>query len=465
MEDFISISVSSFIHFLSGKEDQIQQIGADEILISFAVQLNDFSYPEKLNSLLSTDSIDFFFEHPSENFSFAGLNAALQISHNGSNRFSAEQKINEWQNKFVHNREVISSGKIPLFVGGMKFTHNDNSEMWKNFDDAFWFVPEILFLNKNEEIYLIYNFILKKKGERESYHERYKIALIDFFSKDFRTRKDILPGIEIIENEKTGWIKLVDESLTAIHDNQFKKVVLSRYIKSKLSDKPSFKILINNLKETYPDCYTFLLRRADSYFFGSTPEKLAGFSNGKIEIDVLAGSAKRGITVSEDEHIANKLLKDEKNLNEHRLVAEHVKNSLSKFTNEIIAGELSIRKLENIQHLYTPINAEISSGSIFTIIEELYPTPAICGYPKDSALKYIAEKETYSRGFYAGIIGWLNFEDEAEFVVAIRSALIQNNELFAFAGCGIVNDSIPEDELRETELKLKPILSLFKNEN
>ena len=277
--------------------------------------------------------------------------------------------------------------------------------------------------------------------------------------------RSILPGIEIIENEKTGWIKLVDESLTAIHDNQFKKVVLSRYIKSKLSDKPSFKILINNLKETYPDCYTFLLRRADSYFFGSTPEKLAGFSNGKIEIDVLAGSAKRGITVSEDEHIANKLLKDEKNLNEHRLVAEHVKNSLSKFTNEIIAGELSIRKLENIQHLYTPINAEISSGSIFTIIEELYPTPAICGYPKDSALKYIAEKETYSRGFYAGIIGWLNFEDEAEFVVAIRSALIQNNELFAFAGCGIVNDSIPEDELRETELKLKPILSLFKNEN
>jgi len=95
------------------------------------------------------------------------------------------------------------------------------------------------------------------------------------------------------------------------------------------------------------------------------------------------------------------------------------------------------------------------------LIKELYPTPAICGYPKDAALHLIKKSEVYYRGMYSGIIGWFNLEENGEFVVALRSALAVNNKITAFAGNGIVDDSNPETEYKETELKLKTILSLF----
>jgi len=96
------------------------------------------------------------------------------------------------------------------------------------------------------------------------------------------------------------------------------------------------------------------------------------------------------------------------------------------------------------------------------LLKELFPTPAVCGLPKETASHLIKKMESYRRGLYSGIIGWFNFNDEGEFAVAIRSALSTNNKLHAFAGCGIVEDSDPESEYKETELKLKTIMSLFK---
>ena len=72
--------------------------------------------------------------------------------------------------------------------------------------------------------------------------------------------------------------------------------------------------------------------------------------------------------------------------------------------------------------------------------------------------------ENHSRGLFSGMVGWFNFSNEGEFSVAIRSALLKDKSVYAFAGCGIVNGSDPDNEFEESELKLKPILSLFENE-
>ena len=103
----------------------------------------------------------------------------------------------------------------------------------------------------------------------------------------------------------------------------------------------------------------------------------------------------------------------------------------------------------------------LSPGSMMNLLKDLYPTPAICGFPKETALHFIKKSENYRRGLYSGIIGWFNLEENGEFVVALRSALAVNNKIIAFAGNGIVDDSNPETEFKETELKLKTILSLF----
>jgi menaquinone-specific isochorismate synthase len=103
--------------------------------------------------------------------------------------------------------------------------------------------------------------------------------------------------------------------------------------------------------------------------------------------------------------------------------------------------------------------------SIYSVIKKLHPTPAMCGLPAENAKLIIENLELFDRGLYSGVIGWIDFNNNADIAVGIRSALLKGNRLRAFAGCGIVKGSDALTEYNETELKLKPMLSLFENEN
>jgi len=96
---------------------------------------------------------------------------------------------------------------------------------------------------------------------------------------------------------------------------------------------------------------------------------------------------------------------------------------------------------------------------VLDLVERLHPTPAVGGFPRQRALELIREREGLDRGWYAGPIGWLNRDGEGEFVVGIRSALLDGNSATLFAGCGIVGDSNPAKELAESGRKLQPILA------
>ena len=123
-----------------------------------------------------------------------------------------------------------------------------------------------------------------------------------------------------------------------------------------------------------------------------------------------------------------------------------------------------VKKLPNIQHLQTSVTGILKSkDDIFKIVSSLFPTPAVCGIPKDQSLKMIEKTEAFDRGLFSGIIGWFNADNYGEFFVTIRSALVKGNKLYAYAGCGIVDGSDAKEEFEETQLKLKPILSLFNN--
>jgi menaquinone-specific isochorismate synthase len=87
----------------------------------------------------------------------------------------------------------------------------------------------------------------------------------------------------------------------------------------------------------------------------------------------------------------------------------------------------------------------------------------VCGIPKEKSLQLIREIEEFDRGLFSGLIGWFNCKGDGEFSVSIRSALIKDKQIYAYAGCGIVEGSKPAEEFQETILKLKPILSLFDN--
>ncbi|RPI74392.1 MAG: isochorismate synthase, partial [Ignavibacteriales bacterium] len=263
--------------------------------------------------------------------------------------------------------------------------------------------------------------------------------------------------------DRKKWKQIINLALEKIHNLEIKKVVLSRKVDLILSDSINLTVSLNSLREDYPDCFLFAYHKRNSTFFGATPELLAKISDKKIELNAIAGSAKRGTSPEDDSKLESELLNNKKDLDEHSYVLEHLKETLKNFSENISYDKIpSVKKFKNIQHLSTRISASLKDNSgIMNILKEVHPTPAVCGYPKETALNLIKKTESQKRGLYSGIIGWFNFNNEGEFAVSIRSAITKGNKLTAYAGGGIVEGSEPDAEFEETEMKLKPILSLF----
>ncbi len=472
MESLISISIKALTDFLPEASSKLKQQNLNNSLVSVCVSPEDLTFFNSLNHSIKLFERSFYFEQPNKIFAVIGLDEAISISENGDARFAATaKKVKELKNMFINNWGNLEKKHIPLFLGGMKFTNDHGDSDWQDYDDSTWFIPEIMLLKHSHSNFLFLNFYYTPGTSKDYLVSRFQSKLEKLLqpnkNSEITACPKILKSLGDSPKDKKKWKNLVSEALGNIEDNRIDKVVLSRKVEMQMSDELNLDYVMNRFRKNYPDCYLFIFHSGKSSFFGASPEKLAKFSNGKIEIDALAGSAARGANQQEDNELENKLLNDAKNLNEHNIVIEYIKNSIAELTTNVkLEQHCAVKKLANIQHLWSHISAEINSSStMFGILKELFPTPAICGLPKDTSLHLIKKNEGYKRGLYSGIIGWFNLDDEAEFAVALRSALTTNNKLIAYAGGGIVKNSNPDSEFKETELKLKTILSLFTNEN
>jgi menaquinone-specific isochorismate synthase len=467
MEDFISRSVESFSKFLSNHQDVLKNSKLTSRIISYIIPCDHIKISGKVDEILNNSERSFYFENPESDFIIIANDEIMNITENGESRFAAtDKKVREWKDKIVSNHEIIKSKRVPLFIGAMKFMveHSDND--WKDFSDSTWFVPKIMFLRTDNKQFLIFNFLYNSNTSIEYILKNFQIKLEHF--SGITENISSLPKIRKMEGnspkDKKKWKQLIDQALESIENGQVNKVVLARKVEFLLSGEMNFEKVMSRFRSDYNTCYSFIYHFGKSFFFGATPEILAKFSEGKVQFDALAGSAPRGKNEKEDKEFEIKLLTSEKNKAEHNFVIEHIKNALSSVCEEIAEKEkFKIKKLSNIQHLQTVISAELKPEcSLFSVIKEIYPTPAICGSPQNEALHFIKKHENFRRGLYSGIIGWFNLQNEGDFVVALRSALNYGNRLIAYAGSGIVKNSVADPEFAETELKLKPIMSLFK---
>ena len=141
-----------------------------------------------------------------------------------------------------------------------------------------------------------------------------------------------------------------------------------------------------------------------------------------------------GKTMVEDELLGKTLLTDDKNLMEHQFVVDMIKMAMEESCSEVkIPKQPYLLKLKNIQHLYTPVKGRVNQHtSLLSLVEKLHPTPALGGLPKNLAIEKIREVEDLDRGLYGGPIGWVDYQGNGEFAVAIRSGLIQGNEVIYF---------------------------------
>ncbi len=438
-------------------------------IVSYALPTEFIDFNSTLLNLALTKTKYFYSSTPDYGIKFLGIDSIFDIEESGIDRVkNTSYKIESLNLSQKSNFYEHSLKSVPLFLGGMKFAPDTVNSLWNDYKDSEWFIPKyMLYMSKNKS-YIIFNFLTETITEKDI--RKYQIDCAEYLKKD--ESRAINNDCSIVDsnhdslNEKLKWISQVSSALKQIEENRYHKIVLSRQVDLELSCSPNFSRIIGHLENSFPKCYIFAFRKNNSTFFGASPEKLAKVSNGWVEADALAGSIRRGDDDLEDTILADELLSSEKNLNEQKAVVEFITNSFKDFSEEIIFDDKPIiRKLPNIQHLWTPIKARLKKDkSILSLLKDIHPTPAICGVPWDNALVSIQEMESHSRGLFAGMVGWFNLENEGEFAVAIRSALSIEDKIYALAGCGIVEGSDPELEYTEAELKLRPILSLFKDE-
>jgi len=448
--------------------DRIQSSSSQKI-ISFAAKITKINLESLINGLSIKDRL-FYWHQPSQKIEMLAAGNILRITASGFERTAeTEKEIKNLQSQFSSNHNEFPGVSFPLFTGGLKFAPDEKKEIWNDYEDSDWAIPGILFFRNKENYYVIYNTFTgnfdreEKVRNLKSYLDKIKNIKTDNNSNKSQTFS-VNPKENT--NGRQNWIDNVNAALETIRMSNLHKVVLARKVSAEVKNEIFFEGIISVLAERYPDCYIFLFKSGNSIFFGASPEMLIRFSNGVIESDALAGSAPRGESKAEDEKIAGELLSSVKNLNEQKAVVKFISKSFSHFSDEIVFPEKPvIKKLTNIQHLFTPVKAKLKQSiSLFEIIRKIHPTPAICGTPLMKAFEKIKQLEDFERGLYSGAVGWFNFNCEGEFAVSIRSGLYKENKIYAFAGCGIVEGSDPQAEYEESLLKLQPILSLFQNE-
>lgn len=257
-----------------------------------------------------------------------------------------------------------------------------------------------------------------------------------------------------------AWRQTVADATQAIQCGAFRKVVLARGVAAHAERAIDVRAALATLRQHYPAATVFAIRHGQRTFMGATPEQLARVEQGQFRTMALAGSAPRGATTVQDEALGAALLRSEKNQGEHAIVTTTITDALAPLCTAIqIDDAPHLVKLANVQHLRTLIAGQLRPGqTVLDVVAALHPTPAVGGFPRLAALATIRATEGLDRGWYAGPVGWLTQEGDGEFVVALRSGLVEGNDATLFAGCGIVADSDPAAEYHEAALKLRPML-------
>lgn len=248
------------------------------------------------------------------------------------------------------------------------------------------------------------------------------------------------------------WARSVERAIAMIHAGTLDKVVLARDIVA-TSDVP-FNVprIVARLADRFDDCYTF----ACDGMVGATPELLARRSGIDIESLLLAGSARRGDSPASDASLGNRLLSSHKDGDEHRLAVESLRSALEPLCADLQIDEHpQLLQLSNVQHLATHATGKLADPTLTALdaVAQLHPTGAVCGSPTLDALEAIRSLEGLDRGRYSGPVGWMDTNGDGEWGLALRCAQIDGARARLFAGCGIVAESNPEDELAETEIK------------
>lgn len=249
---------------------------------------------------------------------------------------------------------------------------------------------------------------------------------------------------------KKQHLELVKKGILAIEDRKFKKVVLSRCEHIALKEPNLITLYKRLLHSSAAFVYGFYHPKVGEWV-GATPEVLLHLENNKLHTMALAGTK-----------LANAVW-TRKEVDEQQIVTDFIVECITPFVKEIELSKPETINAGNVQHLKTIITANLKTEgtSLKSLINQLHPTPAICGLPKEKAQQFILKNENYNREFYTGFLGELNVEGKTNLFVNLRCMQLKNNEVLIYVGGGVTKASIAENEWEETVRKTKAMQSIL----
>lgn len=430
-----------------------------ERLVSISLKVGALDPLAVLEAIFEPGELHFYAERPAIQTAIAGAEAVLTHEASGADRFASTRR-------FIDDvlARTIAVGDVDAPFGGphffSAFAFLDNVEAGEAFPAARVFVPRWQVARAGDVTTAVANLLVAPDADLVQLAERIWRAHGKFKHFDYAA---VAPAeadarVAFRTTEVGDYRAAVKGGLAAIAAGAVKKIVLAR-AQDMHADTPLHPLrLLNGLRERFPDCYSFSVANGRGHsFIGASPERLVRVSKGVLETEALAGSARRGAGASEDAALGAALLASEKDLREHRHVLDSIVRRLEPlgFRPQFAAAP-GLRKLANVQHLHTPVTAAMPEGvHMLDALAQLHPTPAVGGTPREAAVTRIRELEGFPRGLYAGAIGWMNARGGGEFLVGIRSALVEGATARVYAGAGIIEGSDAEREYAETELKFR----------
>ena len=365
-----------------------------------------------------------------------GFGEYKKIELTGEDRF--EKAKAWWQtqlSEFKIQNNVHGSGTGPILFGSFSFDPNEKSIL---------VIPEI---------------ILGKKAGK---------SWVTWIGNDtqpnFSTISNSLPSGEITWSNgalsESQWKDQVSFAVDSIKQNKLEKVVLARDQVAASTVAINTRGLLQRLEIEYPSTWLFLV----DGLIGATPELLVRLSKSLVTSRVLAGTIRKTGNEDRDLALAASLAKSSKDLEEHEYAVRSVADALAPFCSSTNVPESPfVLHLSNVMHLATDVtgvlNDSAKQADIFTLIQQLHPSAAVCGTPTNAAKKFIIDFEKMNRERYAGPVGWLDANGDGEIAIALRCGQLSqdNKSIRIFAGCGVVAGSDPANELAESQAKLMPM--------
>jgi len=253
--------------------------------------------------------------------------------------------------------------------------------------------------------------------------------------------------------------QVVDNIKEYVLSGDTMQVVISQRLSIDFTQEPIN--LYRALRNLNPSPYMYFMNLGDHHVVGSSPEILARLEDGEVTVRPIAGTRRRGYTPEEDKALEIELVNDPKEIAEHLMLIDLGRNDVGRVA-EIgsvkLTDKMVVERYSHVMHITSNVTGKLKSGlDAMDVLRAALPAGTLSGAPKIRAMEIIDEFETEKRGIYGGAVGYISWNGNMDTAIAIRTAVIKDNKLYVQAGAGVVADSVPALEWKETMNKARAI--------